>query len=93
MNVSESFAACEWLLKKHAGLWLKIDDNKPDKIRAIIAPYVPEIKVKNIERMKRMRANGLTIEQISRSCRVSWRTAWKYSQKKHGTLNQKETQI
>jgi len=82
MDTGESFAACEWLLKKHANLWLKIDDVKPEVRRAIIGPYVPPIPKESVERMKQLKASGLSIGEIAKECKVSWRTAWKHSKVK-----------
>lgn len=79
MNTEGSFAACEWLLKKHAGLWLKIDDDKPEVRRAIIGAYVRPISKSLRDRMKECRLKGLSIGQIASRFKVSWRTAWKHS--------------
>ena len=79
MYETESFAACEWLLKKHANLWLKIDDDKPEVRRAFIGKYVPKISNNTVQDIKHLKNNGISIGEIARKCKVSWRTAWKYS--------------
>jgi hypothetical protein len=76
----ESFTACEWLIKKHSPLLLRIgpplEEEKPE--REGVTGRRP-IDSKLVDRMRSLRSCGMTIPQIARQCGVSLRSVWKYS--------------
>jgi len=81
-NPHEAFAACESLLRKYAPLYLEIGDplrEERDPKAQLIGPWRPPTTARTRSRMKRLRRNGYTIEEIAKRCGVTWGTAWKWS--------------
>lgn len=79
--VTDSFRSVEALFERHAPLLLRIGGNEPlrEPVARATFHYRPAIPQSTIARMKRLRADGETIGDIARTCRVSWNTAWKHS--------------
>jgi hypothetical protein len=76
-----TFAAIEALFEKHAPLYLK--DTAPEKPKRICdwqqGEWKPPTSHALRAQMKQMRREGMTIGDIARACKVTWRTAWKHS--------------
>ena len=74
---TDSFARIEAMLEKHAPLLMRVgDDLKPEAPHRLIGPWRPPTPARIAAKMRRMRARGMTIGEIARAVRVSWRTAW-----------------
>ena len=80
MNYTDTFSACELLIRKHAKLWLKVGDfvEKPPTSR-IIGKWRPAVDRKMKVKMQALRRKGMTVGDIARKVRVSWNTALKHS--------------
>jgi len=80
--ISQTYEACEALIRKHAPLMMRVGDYREPKECGRVgvpAQWKPPTHGRTIARMKRLRAQGVPIGDIARKCRVSWRTAWKLS--------------
>ena len=75
------FDAIEALIRKHAPIYLKAEE--PEKPKRVCdwkpGPYRPPTSSALRAQMKQMRREGMTIGDIARACKVTWRTAWKHS--------------
>lgn len=78
---TDSFSAIEALIMKHAPLLMRVggDEMRRDKRAGVPSKWRPSITSKTVSRMKRLRADGSSIGEIARACRVSWSTAWRHS--------------
>lgn len=78
---SETLSACEILIRKHAPMMMRVGENLREErdYSYLVGTHRPPVTPEAAERMKRLRDSGLTIEQVARKCRVSWRTAWKFT--------------
>jgi hypothetical protein len=76
-----TFSAIEELLQKHAPFYLK--EETPEKPKRICdwkqGEWRPPTSAALRGQMKQMRREGMTIGDIARACKVTWRTAWKHS--------------
>lgn len=79
MSLSATFSACEALINKHAPMLMRISEADEPKAIRIPCAWKPPVPNKTIRQMQTLRRNGVTIGDIARQCRVSWRTAWKHS--------------
>lgn len=69
------------LLERHAPLMMRVADGpEREPLRRIIGAFRPKIHPATVSKLRRLRGDGATIGDAARECRVSWRTAWKYSQ-------------
>lgn len=78
---SDSFKSCEFLIKKHVPLWLRIGEplKKERKDTRVPGTWRPRLDEKTKHKMKRLRAKGMAIGDVARACGVSWGLAFKYS--------------
>ena len=76
-----TFDAIEALIRKHAPLYLKAGE--PEKPKRVCewkpGPYRPPTSAALRAQMKQMRREGMSIGDIARACKVTWRTAWQLS--------------
>ena len=80
--MNEAFQACEALLRKYAPLYLNVGEpvgKERDPDIQSIGPWKAPTSLRTRARMKRLRAKGLTIEQIAKRCGVTWGTACRWS--------------
>ena len=79
----DSFANCEAILRRHAALYLRVGDFKEraecERV-GIQGQWKPPTTGRAIAKMRRMRASGMTISDIARACKSTWRTTWKHTQ-------------
>lgn len=78
----DAFLACEALLQKYAPVYLEIGEplrEDRDPKAQIIGPWKPPTSAQMRSRMRRLRRNGYTIEQIAKRCGVTWGTACRWS--------------
>lgn len=68
---------CVALIERNAPLLMRVGDELPKRsVRRLQGPFRPPTPRRTVARMIQLRADGLTIEQVARVARVSWRTAW-----------------
>ena len=79
---TDSFAACEAILRRNAPLYLRVGDFKEraecERV-GIQGQWKPPTSGRTIAKMRQMRASGMTISDIARACRSTWRTTWKHT--------------
>lgn len=76
---TDTFARCEALIRRHAPLWLRVEPIREERERERERNFRPPTTLRLRQRMKKLRQAGMPIGDIARACRVTWRTAWKYS--------------
>lgn len=75
------FNAIEAMVRRWAPVYMKAGE--PEKPKRIFdwqqGPWRPPTSKALRAQMQQMRREGMTIGDIARACKVTWRTAWKHS--------------
>ena len=77
---TDSFSRIEALLRKHAPVLMRVGEPlRPEQpLNRLVGAWRPKIHRATVAKMRRLRAGGMTIGDIARKVRVTYRTTQRY---------------
>lgn len=77
---TESFSRIEAMIRKHAPVLMRVGEplRAEQPLKRLVGAWRPKIHGKTVAKMRRLRAGGMTIGDIARAVRVTYRTTQRY---------------
>ena len=77
---TDSFARIEAMICKHAPVLMRVGEplREEQPLNRLVGAWRPKIDERTVAKMRRLRAMGMTIGDVARACRVTYRTTNKY---------------
>lgn len=77
---TDSFSRIEALIRKHAPVLMRVGEPlRPERpLNRLVGAWRPKIHPRTVAKMRRLRASGMTIGDIARAVRVTYRTTQSY---------------
>lgn len=77
---TDSFLRVEAMIRKHAPVLMRVGDplRAEQPLNRLVGAWRPKIHGKTVAKMRRLRAEGMTIGNIARDVGVTYRTTQRY---------------